>query len=293
MTEIVDVAVVGAGPAGCGAAVQCRRLGMETALLDRTGMAGGLVREARLLENYPGLESPVSGIEFCRRLEEFLGRNCLRPIHAEVTGIAKENGCFELAFTGGTLKARSVVIATGTVPVQFGLHAEGEVRIHRSVLGLLPHPPGRVAVIGGGESAMDYSLHLAESGSEVALLVRSGRLRGALALKDMVEKCERIDISYNTAVKGAIGSKGVIRLELTGSGDELETDALLAAVGREPFLPSFDPIPVFRAGTVITSVPGLYIAGDASLGNLGQASIAAGQGVRAAMLAVEHYLNGV
>lgn len=293
--KVHDTAILGAGPAGCGAAVQCRRLDLEPVLLDRTGEAGGLVREARLLENYPGLPVPTPGSDFAAGLQSMLVRNRIEVMMFEAMKISMEGCNFRLEGGGGRLLSRSLILAVGTRPVEFSLQGDDGITVHRSILRLKASPPARAAVIGGGEAALDYSLNLADSGTLVTILVRGSGLRSSGKLKEEVLSREGIRILYNTAPLSASSlGGGVIGIELgTPSGTVLlETDAVLAAVGRKPFLPAAGFGFSHVRGTVSTSLEGFYIVGDASLGSLGQASIAAGQGVLAGMMAHDFLKRG-
>ncbi len=289
-----DVTVIGAGPAGCAAAVQCRRLGLDVLLIDTRGKAGGLIREARLIENYPGLEKPLAGMEFANRLTSILSVNNLeiRCYHAD--SIAVRDGIFEISGNGESIRSRSVTIAVGTVPKDFSIKVSGDVTIHRSILELLSHPPKRVIVVGGGEAAADYALNLSDSGSSVSVIVRGSRLKAAGKLRDEIERRNAVKFLYNTVPVSASTSEGMIQLEAESSGRKiiLETDAVLAAVGRKPRLPRMTNNFVHESGNVRTSIQGLYLCGDASLGSLGQAAIASGQGIAAALYTFEFLKAG-
>lgn len=289
-----DVTVIGAGPAGCAAAVQCRRLGLDAILVDARGKAGGLVREARLIENYPGLEKPLAGPAFAGRLVSIISAHDLqiRCFHAD--SIVKNDKIFEVSGNDERIRSRSVIVAVGTVPKDFNIRVRGDVKIHRSVLELIRQPPKRTLIIGGGEAALDYALNLSDSGSSVSVLVRGSRLRAAGKLRDKIERHSVVKILYNTVPVSASDSEGIIHLEAESSGSKiiLKAGAVLAAVGREPRLPRIMNDLVHDRGNVRTSIHGLYISGDASLGSLGQAAIASGQGIQAALYAFEFLKAG-
>ena len=289
-----DVTVIGAGPAGCAAAVQCRRLGLDVVLLDRCGKAGGLICEARLIENYPGLEKPLAGSVFACRLTSILSANDLKIGCYLADSITQRDGIFEVSGNGESIRSRSVIVAVGTVPKDFSVQVIGNVQIHRSILELIRQHPKRTVIVGGGEAALDYALNLSDSGSSVSVLVRSCRLKAAGKLRDEIERRTVVKIIYNTVPVSASSSEGIIHLEAESSGRKmiLETDAVLAAVGREPRLPRIMNDFDHESGNVRTSIRGLYICGDASLGSLGQAAIASGQGTAAALYTFEFLKAG-
>ena len=289
-----DVTVIGAGPAGCAAAVQCRRLGLDVALVDTLGKAGGLIREARLIENYPGLENPLAGSAFADRLISILSANDLEILCFHADSIVLSGGAFEISGNGELIRSRSAIVAVGTVPKEFSIEVNGDVTIHRSILELLRQPPERAIIVGGGEAAADYALNLSDRGSSVSLLARGSRLKASGKLRDEIEKRNVVKIIYNTVPVSASSLEGITRLEVESSGRKmlLETDAVLAAVGREPRLPRIVNDFVHNTGNVRTSIQGLYISGDASLGSLGQAAIASGQGIQAALYTFEFLKAG-
>lgn len=287
---VTDVAVLGAGPAGCGAAVQCRRLGLDVVLLDRTGGAGGLVREARLLENCPGLPAPVAGTEYARNLEALLERTGIGVRRYLVGSVSREEGAFVVRGSGEDIRCGSVILAVGTQPVEYSIGTGAGVEIHRSILELEDDPPKSAVVIGGGEAALDYALNLADSGSAVTVLVRGRRLRARGMLKEEFLARKSIDILYHTIALSAFrGEHGTVRLEVRAPGgrSSLQTGAVLAAVGRKTVLPALSFDFHHEQREVATSLGGFYMAGDAAAGRSGQASTASGQGVLAGMLACE------
>lgn len=174
------------------------------------------------------------------------------------------------------------------------MQVNGAVTIHRSILELKHKPPERVIIVGGGEAALDYALNLSDSASSVSVLVRSSKLRATGNLRKEIEKRSTVKILYNTVQVSVSRSDEIIHLETESSGRKkiLETDAVLAAVGRVPRLPGLMNDFNHDRGNVRTSIPGLYIAGDASLGSLGQAAIASGQGIQAAICANELLRTG-
>jgi len=288
-----SIIVVGAGPAGCAAAVQCARMGVMPVLLDSTGRPGGLIGNAWSVENYPGLE-PMDGREISNRLKEFLDRFRVEIVPAVVSSVRRDSGQLVVDSSDGVLGAGAVIIATGTRPVLLEVPGSEELRGRgfcyevRELLEADPVPE-RVAVIGGGEAALDYSLSLAGAGASVTLLVRGGVLRAGQRLIDLVAADEHISIRYGIGI-GSLG-RSEEGMTVTFSSEELEDslhcDGVVAAIGRET---ATDHLPEeLRGGntaSVGTGWEGLYIVGDARLGALGQVGIAVGDGLEAAMAAV-------
>jgi thioredoxin reductase (NADPH) len=285
------IVVVGAGPAGCAAAVQSRRLGAPVLLLDRAGRAGGLVANGFLVENYPGLEAPLPGPAFAARLAAHLDRFDV-PVRRGAVEAVEPEGDGWLVRTGRErLRAGAVILATGTAPRDWPVARRGELRgrLFAEVRALLAavSAPRRVLVVGGGEAAFDYALSLARAGARVDVLVRgvAPRVRGRLA--ELAGREPGIRVELATRVTALTGSAEGVTAELAtpGGTGRRRADAVLAAVGRERSLPA---LPAGLAGAAPASLepaPGIYLCGDARCGGVGQAGIAVGDGLAAAMAA--------
>lgn len=280
---MIETAIIGAGPAGCAAAVQCRRLGLDVRLLDTTGRAGGLIREARLIENYPGL-SAIPGSEFAKKLCSHISRFGINVLEYRADSIVRINDAFEIRSNQGVITSSSVIVATGTVPVNYPIPGNASSRLIRSILDVREPVSSNTIVIGGGEAALDYALSLSDAGSNVNILVRNSCLRATGRLKDEVETRSGIRISYNTEPVSIIssGNDFLVRYVSDGNNGEHLAGTVLAAIGRKPKLPVMPDEMKYESGSVRTTIQGLYIVGDASLGSLGQAAIAAGHGLMAA-----------
>ena len=282
------VVIVGAGPGGVAAAVQCARLGVRPLLVDRRGEAGGLIANAHRVENYPGLERPLSGPELAARLAAHLSRFGLEVTAADVTGVAPEAGGFLVRSTDGRLRTRCVVLAVGTEPVQLGIPGEAALAgrlLFYEVRDLMLLKPRRVAVIGGGEAAFDYALSLAEAGARVTICVRGGcpGVRGVLAERVAANRAISVRAGASPLAVEERGDSAALLLDCPAGEEELVADAVLAAVGRQSRAPRLLPEGAFTpGGAVETALPGLFVVGDARLGGLGQVGMAVGDGLYAA-----------
>ncbi|MCK4303339.1 MAG: NAD(P)/FAD-dependent oxidoreductase, partial [Candidatus Eisenbacteria sp.] len=194
----------------------------------------------------------------------------------------------------GEIGASCVIASTGTDPVRLGTpgarEAEG-TRLFYDVRGLLAayKTPARVLVVGGGEAALDSALSVACVGARVRILVRAEKLRARGRLTDVVEHNPAIQITPRVTVRHIRCAESGIELEVTGpNGTGTEAaDALLVAIGRRSNVGSLFPEPIIDSGKPDkTTVPGLFVAGDAASGSLGQVGMAVGDGLAAAMAAV-------
>ncbi|MDD4857644.1 MAG: NAD(P)/FAD-dependent oxidoreductase [Candidatus Krumholzibacteria bacterium] len=286
-----QVIIVGAGPAGAAAAIQCRRLGVIPRLLDRTGAAGGLAENAHCIENYPGMPGAIGGTEFTENLRAHLARFDIAVEGTEVTGIARNGKGFSVRHGSGELSARAVILASGTVPRRAHIAGEEEldgVHVFYDVVSLLRRRgrPRDVVVVGGGEAACDYALTLASIGAAVLLVVRSDRLKARGRLAHAVQQTPAIRVSYGTAVE-RISTSPLLTVCLRSTVEEGATEhnpgALLVAVGRDSAAPRLlAPLGVTAAEGIAGTIPGLFVVGDARIGSLGQIGMAVGDGIRAA-----------
>jgi len=295
------VVIIGAGPAGCAAAVQCSRLLCKPVLIDRTGAAGGLIENAHLIENYPGTEGPLSGPEFVRRLRRQIDSFAIPVEKSTVHGIEPAGPHFLLSGDFGEMEAESVIVATGTVPLHAGFAGEAGVagsRLFYEVRDAVKTGPQRVVVVGGGEAAFDYSLTLDTAGAEVDLCIRAAQSHAGARLTEMVRGRERIRVHYQNVVTHVVEDESGLQVGTSGTdGDRiLAVDCVVVAVGRRSAARAVLPFPALAASDnapiCLTSRPGLFIAGDARLGSLGQAGIAVGDGLQAARAAADFLETG-
>jgi thioredoxin reductase (NADPH) len=277
----VDIAVVGAGPAGVAAAAQCKRLGLSVLLLDKTGEVGGLVKEANRIENYPGM-SPMSGTDFVRLLGNHLTRFGLSVQKRRVVAVSATFEGFLLATDGGDIEARTVAVAVGTRPKR--IHIPGSETVCYSPLDAASENGNEAVVIGGGEAALDYALSLAAKGISSTILVRGSALRAYGILPAMIHQDDRIRIQLNAEPKEISKTNAGILVTFKDAAlKALSAHHVLAAVGREPCIDNMvNGLDLGSMNTVATNVPGLFVIGDARTGTLGQIGTAVGDGLSAA-----------
>jgi len=284
----IPVAIIGAGPAGIAAAVQLRRAGIGFRLYDR-GPIGGLLNEAQWVENFPGIAGGLAGRDLAARLRRQLRAAKIAVEHAGVLRLAFRDNAFVVQTAHGTSKAARVLLACGTTPLVVGPPLDPERlrgRLFASVLPLLRVRGETIVVIGGGDAACDYALSLAAK-NQVHVLVRSSRPR---ALPLLLERCSchrRIVIHEQCRLTKVVSTeKGTIVLKVAqaaGGSLEIACQRILTAIGRAPALDFLDP-------DVRASLPGrvqekrIFLAGDVCSGRFRQAAIAAGDGLRAAMM---------
>lgn len=290
-----DVVIVGAGPAGISAAIYLCRAGLYTMLFEE-GTPGGLLRQARCVENYPGFPDGMSGRELANRLWEHLlavGGICHK---AKVNAVSRcVDGSFMVDASGVEHRTRAVILATGTEARRIeiiGTEPLEGLRVFYDLDALLEvaKPPEKIVVYGGGDTAFDEGLSLRDRGHEVTIVCRS-RARCLPLLRSRAGQSGMKVVEGQTILRVNDGNRPL--LELSGDGP-VEVDRLLVACGRVPrtdlLVPFNAPGHGAHIKSSVPSVPGLYLAGDVLAGDMRQVGIAVGSGITAAMLA-ERFLR--
>ncbi len=291
MRAEVEVAIVGAGPAGIAAALQLARSGIEPLLLERERI-GGLLLNANLVENYPGFPEGIPGEELARLFAQQLERVGVEVCYEEVLRLDHDGNAFLLETTKRRLTAEIAVLASGTKPKEFtdcAIPEEAKGRIFYEVYPLRGVRGERLAIVGAGDAAFDYALNLASRGNEVHLLNRSSQVRCLPLLWERARSIPQIHYHESTAIIGISSSDKALFLELASSGSgtrgrrwTLEVDRAIFAIGRVPRL---DYLGEGLRGRLaqLQEEGSLYLVGDLCRGRYRQVAIAVGDGLEAAM----------
>ncbi len=280
---MLDAVVIGAGPAGVAAALQLRRVDVDF-LVFEAGEVGGLVRNARLVENYPAFPRGVRGGALAAALREQLSAAEIEVRRLRVRRVWPDDRGWRLETEDGAAEAcRFVIAATGTRPrpleVAGAAEAAAAGRLVYHVADLAS-PPERIVVVGGGEVAFDYAINLAERGCATTILVR-GRVRAPARLVRLA--IERgVEVATAAPVDGIALRGGRVSVA-TPSGD-FEVDMVVAAVGRGPADDSIRHLGSLRVDAWGESRhPGLFACGSLVRPvELRHVAVAVGDGVRAA-----------
>lgn len=311
-TYQTDLIVIGAGPAGYTAAIYAARANLKPILI--AGLQpGGQLTITTEVENYPGFAEPVQGpwlVEQMRLQAEHVGTDIRYDLVTECDFTTKtETGHFRLKTDSGDLYlARTVVIATGAQAKWLGLPSEarlqsGGVSACATCDGFF-YRGKRVAVIGGGNTAVEEALYLTHHADHVTLIHRRNTLRAERILQDRLFNSPKITVLWNRAVDEILGSgtpetvHGVqLRDTQTQEISTLNVDGVFVAIGHTPNTAPFreqlhcddEGYILTTAGSTKTSVEGVFAAGDVQDKKFRQAITAAGTGCMAALEA-EHLL---
>ena len=292
---IYDLIIIGAGPAGLTAAIYARRAGKSVLVLEKDSF-GGQITFSPKLENYPGFES-ISGNELAQRmLEQALALGADVDMDT-VTGI--ENGPAKTVVGENTrYEARAVVIAAGARHRRLGLEREEEMIGNGlsfcAVCDGAFYQGGHVAVIGGGNTALQEILLLSEICGKVTVVQNLAFLTGEQAMIDRILALPNVEILYSTLCVGYLGDQALTGLRLrnteTGAETELTVDGAFLAIGTEPENRAFAALaPLNEAGYIKadescqTPTEGVFAAGDCRTKAWRQVATAIADGAAAAL----------
>ncbi len=297
-----EVVIAGAGPAGLTAGIYLARAGHEALIIEKS-FTGGQMALTSEIENYPGFSEPISGMLLAQTMEKQALRFGCRVLTAEVTGIAKTDAGFELATTTELVSARSVIICTGVKPRRLGVPGE-ERLVGRGVsyCAVCDGPLFRnreVAVVGGGDSALDEAAYLANLASRVHVIHRRDEFRGARLAQQRLLAKPNVTLHLSQVVSEILGEERLVGLQLrnvkTGTTSSLPVSGLFVYVGWTPNTAwCRELVQLDNSGNIVTnqrlqsSVPGIFAAGDVRTTLLRQVATAVGDGALAAMSAHEY-----
>ena len=295
-----NLVIVGSGPAGYTAAIYASRANLNPLVI--TGkVQGGLLTQTTDVENFPGFPEGINGFELMINMQKQAERFGARLMNAEVVEAdLKQGGPHKLKLsTGEEIECRAVVIATGASPRWLGL--ESEERLKNRGVSACATCDGAfyrgvpVAVVGGGDTALEEALFLTRFASKVYLIHRRDQFRGSKIMGDRVKENDKIEIIWDTVVEEVLGETAVTGLKLknvkTDEISEIEVDGFFVALGHVPNTKVFaDQLETEESGyfkiaanSSYTNIEGVFVAGDNADKDYRQAITAAGMGCRAAI----------
>jgi len=307
---MLDLAIIGGGPAGLTAGLYATRGGLKNVTMYEMGMPGGQITQSSEIENYPGQSEVVTGMDLMQNWPEQCTRFGLKHEMAEVVRITKNDNIFKLTLSDGScVEAKSVLLATGSVPKKAGF--KGEDKFFGKGISTCATCDGffykgkEAAVIGGGDTAIEEAIYLSKICSKVYVIHRRNEFRAAPNTIKHMTDTKNIELVTNVTIEevygDAMGVQG-IKVKDKNSGDirDIEVPGVFVFVGRNVLNSTIRQedgsflCDTNKQGEVIvdlsmkTSTPGLFAAGDIRIEAPKQVVCAAGDGATAALSAISY-----
>lgn len=300
-----ELVILGAGPAGLTAGLYASRARIDHVLIEK-GAPGGQVLTTDWVDNYPGFPDGLSGFDLMEKMTNHAKRFDVNIVTREVTSLdVKDPKVKRLDFgDGSSVTCDSLIICTGASPNKLGIPGEAELAGKGvSYCGTCDAPFYRnmhVAVIGGGDTAVEEAEYLTRFASKVTIIHRRDELRATKILQEIAFANEKIDFIWDSQVSSIEGDKEVERLQLVkkdGSTSTLDVQGVFILIG---ITPNNQVLPLDQLGAdswgfietdaeTATSVAGVFAAGDIRSKLMRQVVNACGEGANA-VIAAEHYL---
>jgi thioredoxin reductase (NADPH) len=299
-----QVIIIGSGPAGLTAAIYVSRANMQNTLFEgfqSGGIPGGQLMITGLIENFPGFKDGIQGQRLMAEMREQALRVGTKMIMEDVENVDCTSAPFKVFSSSGTYEAQALIIATGAVARRLPLESEklfwgkgiSACAVCDGALPIFRNKP--IAIIGGGDSAIEEALHLTQFGSKVFIIHRRNEFRASKIMQKRAYAHPKIEIIWNKVVVEFMGDTSLkaIRLldTITGNLSMIEVAGAFEAIGHQPntaFLKGQLALDetgyiITAPGSTETSVPGVFAAGDVRDSRYRQAITAAASGCMAAL----------
>ncbi len=298
-----DVIIIGSGPAGLAAAIYGKRAELKTLVIERNPLSGGQILNTYEVDNYPGLPK-ISGMELGQKMRAHADEQQVEFETANVTEIINNKECKVVCTDKGNFETKTIVLAMGAGYSKIGVPGEEElcgmgVSYCATCDGAF-FKNRKAAVVGGGDVALEDAIFLARGCEEVYLIHRREEFRGAKVLQEQVKRTDNITLVMDSVVEEIIGEDSVEKLLIYNKKEqtkkELKVQGVFIAVGIKPNTSDIKGLPrMDETGYVvahedgITSIPGVFVAGDCRTKKLRQVITATADGANA-ITSVERFL---
>lgn len=297
---MLDVLIIGSGPAGLSAAIYIKRANLETLLIEKEYFGTGQIAYSNCVDNYLGIYG-IPGYDLGEKFREHAKNFGVEIYEAEVMEIKKENKIWKVYFKSGEIiETKAVIFAGGCKNRSLGI--EGEEKYIGGGISYCALCDGAffknkdVAVVGGGDTALDDALYLSDICKRVYLIHRRDTFRGSAHTLEKLKTKDNVIIKTKLSVKELIGEKKLESVILD-NGEKLEIEGLFLAIGMIPQTELLKSLGVLDKNGYVeanedcsTQVKGFFVAGDARTKKLRQVITAVSDGANSALSAVE-YLN--
>ena len=303
MNECYDLVIIGSGPAGLSAAIYARRARLHALVMEKEMISGGPVLTTEEVDNYPGLPG-MNGFALGTKFREHA--DALGAVFAEdeVVKISRTKDVIEVEGREKSYKTKTVIIATGAMHRKLGVFGEEELAgmgvSYCATCDGAFFRKKTVAVVGGGDVAIEDAVFLSRMCEKVYLIHRRNELRGAKVLQERLFALENVEVIWDSVVEKIEGTEKVEGLCLknvkSGQALHLAVNGVFIAVGIKPLSSAFEGVVEMENGYIRagedgkTTVPGIFAAGDVRTKALRQIITAAADGANA-VTSVERYLN--
>ena len=298
-----EIVIIGGGPAGLAAGLYAARARRKTVLLEK-GVVGGQISLTELVENYPGVPS-INGFDLAQAMLKQAESYGMETQFVETKALEQDGKAWLVRTAEDEYLARAVIVTAGADYNKLGVPGEerltGRGVSYCATCDAAFFKGQHVAVVGGGDAAMDEGLFTTRHVDKISVIHRRDRLRASAILQERAFANPKMEFVWNTVVTEILGEEAVTGVRLrnreTGEDSSLDVAAVFIFIGQHPntdFLGGL--VPTDEGGHAVvndwmeTERPGLYVAGDARRNSARQVVSSAGDGATAA-IAAEHYLS--